>query len=115
MLAREEAILNSEILGLRFRQNCYGFMHRKDNQWKAFNNRIFGPHEIPQGAEFQLLIDNIITHLPRDEAPSTPQIAIWPSGEILPFELKIKNTLLEKSYVVSSTESGDINIEKQVN
>ena len=112
-LAREEAILNSEIFGLRFRKNCYGFMLRKNNEWKAFNNRIFGPHEIPPGIEFQLLISDVNTPLPLDEPPKTPQITIWPSGEVSPFELKIKSTTIQSSYTLIGNEFGSIEMSQQ--
>lgn len=112
-LAREEAILNSEIFGLRFRKNCYGFMFRKNNEWKAFNNRIFGPREIPQGIEFQLLISDVITPLPLDEPPKSPQITIWPSGEVSPFELKIKSTIIQSSYTLIGNEFGSIEMSLQ--
>ena len=112
-LAREEAILNSEILGLRFRKNCYGFMFRKNNEWKAFNNRIFGPHEISPGIEFQLLISDVIISLPLDEPPKSPQITIWPSGEASPFELNIKSTAIQSSYTLIGNEFGSIEMSRQ--
>jgi len=112
-LAREEAILNSEVLGLRFRKNCYSFMVRKDDEWKAYNDRVFGPHEIAAGIEFQLLINNIITFLPVEQSPKVPQIAIWPSGEISPFELNIKSTFIESVYTLVGNEFGSIEMARQ--
>jgi len=112
-LAREEAILNSEILGLRFRKNCYGFMLRKDNEWKAFNDRIFGPHEIPPEIEFQLLISDVITPLPLDEPPKIPQVTILPSGELSPFELNIKSTIIQSGYTLIGNEFGSIEMSRQ--
>jgi len=112
-LAREEAILNSEILGLRFRKNCYGFMLRKNNEWKAFNDRVFGPHEIPPGIEFQLLISDVITPLPLDVPPKSPQVTILPSGELSPFELNIKSTIIQSSYTLIGNEFGSIEMRRQ--
>ena len=112
-LAREEAILNSEILGLSFRQNCYRFMFRNNNEWKAYNDRIFGPHEIPQGIEFQLLINNVITHLPLEESPKSPQISIWPSGEVSPFELNIKSNITQANYILIGNEFGNLEMSLQ--
>lgn len=112
-LAREEAILNSEILGLRFRKNCYTFMLRNNTEWKPYNDRIFGPHEIPQGIEFQLLINGIVTPLPLDQSPKTPQIAIWPSGELSPFELNIKSTIIHSVYTLIGNEFGSIEMTLQ--
>jgi general secretion pathway protein H len=112
-LAREEAILNSEILGLRFRKNCYSFMFRKNTEWIAYNDRIFGPHEIPQGIEFQLLINGMVTPLPLDKPPKTPQIAIWPSGEVSPFELNIKSTIIQSVYTLIGNEFGSIEMTQQ--
>lgn len=112
-LAREEAILNSEIIGLRFRKNCYTFMLRSNAEWKPYNDRIFGPHEIPYGIEFQLLINDIVTPLPLDQSPKAPQIAIWPSGEVTPFELNIKSTIIQSVYTLSGNEFGSIKMTRQ--
>ena len=112
-LAREEAILNSEILGLRFRKNGYTFMQRNNAEWKPYNDRIFGPHEIPQGVEFQLLINGISTPLPVEKSPKTPQIAIWPSGEISPFKLNIKSTIIHSVYTLIGNEFGSIEMTRQ--
>ena len=113
VLAREEAILNSDILGVRFRKNCYSLMLRKNNEWKAYNDRVFGPHEIPHGIEFELFINDVITPLPRDESPKSPQITIWPSGEVSPFELKIKGSLAESNYTLIGNELGNIELSRQ--
>lgn len=112
-LAREEAILNSEILGLRFRKNCYTFMLRNNAEWKPYNDRVFGPHKIPQGIEFQLLVNGIVTPLPLDQSPKTPQIAIWPSGELSPFELNIKSTIIHSVYTLIGNEFGSIEMTRQ--
>lgn len=112
-LAREEAILNSEIIGLRFRQVCYTFVLRNDNEWKAYNDRTYGPHEIPGGIEFELLIDDIPNPLPREETPKHPQIIIWPSGELSPFELKLKSQVVNTTYSLSGKASGILELTRE--
>jgi general secretion pathway protein H len=112
-LAREEAILNSEVLGLRFRQVCYTLVSRNNNEWKAYNNNIFGPHEIPAGIELHLLIDDVSTPLPREQTPKFPQIVIWQSGELTPFELILKSSITQTSYSLTGNDFGDVEIVKQ--
>lgn len=107
-LAREQAILNSEILGLRFRKNCYSFMLRKENEWKAYNDRVYGPHEIAEGIEFELLVNNILTTLPADRSPESPQIYILSSGEISSFQLNIKSSFVQSVYTIIGHETGNI-------
>lgn len=109
-LAREEAILNSDILGVRFRKNCYSFMLRKNNEWKAYNDRLYGPHEIPMGIEFELFVNNIATILPDEQSPKEPQLYILSSGEISPFQLNIKSKFIQSVYTIIGDEIGNLEL-----
>jgi general secretion pathway protein H len=109
-LAREEAILNNQLIGLRFRTGCYTFMQQINGEWKPYNERILGPHEIPSTIRTQLIIDGLSVSLPSAETANDPQILIWPSGEVTAFEIRLESNSEDTSYQLIGNNNGEITL-----
>jgi general secretion pathway protein H len=117
-LAREEAILRAQSLGVRFTEDGYRFFERVDKRWRALEgDGVLAPRELPEGMRIQVDIDGLDIALQApsrgegeaataaDDQPQGPQIFFLAGGEILPaFTIHL---LAEESRVEYRIQPGD--------
>jgi len=117
-LAREEAILRAQSLGVRFSEHGYRFFERVDQRWRALEgDGVLAPRELPEGMRIQVDIDGIDIALKApsqgegdaataaDDQPQGPQIFFLAGGGLLPgFTIHL---LAEESQVEYRIQPGD--------
>ena len=116
-LASEEAIMQSQEMGISFESEQYEFyiFPIQKQQWQKLTARnIFRPRTLPIGIQVELHSEGELI-IPND-INATPQLAILSSGEFSPFPFEIIFFTEEISdnlrYLIKSSVSGQISIQR---
>ncbi len=90
-LAKEEALFNSENIGILFWHDGYAFYHMENQQWAPMTDDMeFRPRTLPEGLSLALYLEGLKAELPgRLGQRKRPQVFILSSGEVTPFEVEI--------------------------
>lgn len=103
-LAREEAVLGGQELGLWLEAGDYGFvrLEAQDGQlrWQPLQHPALTDHQLPEALSLSLELDGLAIDTasgrltqPDPEQPETrvPQVLIFSSGELTPFRLLLED------------------------
>lgn len=91
-IASEQALFNSEEIGIALWQTGYDFLRLDAEGWLAIEgNSALKLRNFPEEIRPELYLEGIEADLPL-VAPETPQIFLQSSGEITPFELEFINS-----------------------
>ena len=97
-LAQEYAVMDGRLVGIRIEDNGWQFMQRqaRDRKWLALaGDKQLGPVQLPDEMTLTLELEGFgwqpdsdeKTEQKRDEKERTPQLLIFPGGELSPFVL----------------------------
>ncbi|RWU12969.1 type II secretion system protein GspH [Pseudidiomarina gelatinasegens] len=139
--AREYALVRNAVLGLRIDQgNSYRFLQFTDGRWQTVNHRGLRRTELDetvlldvQAADLELLEQddtdiNAVFDIEDDERDAddsqtksepTPQLFIFGSGDLPPFELTLSDTGLfadgagGASWTITSTDGIEISLQRE--
>ncbi|MCU0936997.1 MAG: GspH/FimT family protein [Gammaproteobacteria bacterium] len=89
-LARDEAVLRGEELGLRVEPGRYAFLIHQRERWVPLDDvAVFRPRPIPDLLTLRLEVDGVEVSTQdveeRGRAGRLPHVVLWSSGEITPF------------------------------
>lgn len=93
-LAQDQALFNSDELGLYFWKTGYRFVRLDRDQWATVgDNPALRPRDLPEDVNVSLYLGGLNAQLPQRPAADksqgfAPQVFITSSGEITPFELR---------------------------
>lgn len=115
-LAKEQAIFNSEELGLLFTNDSYSFYKlgtkvnkekKEVNVWQAVaNDRVLTKRTLPNGLEYELYLEGTMVDLAASKLKEvTPHVFILSDGSISPFEL-ILTDRIGHTFKMIMTENG---------
>ena len=113
-LAKEQAIFNTEELGVVFTKESYSFYRLNfDNQEKSVwepvvNDSLLNKRVLPDGLEFKLKLEGIEVSF-RQEEKITPQVFILSDGSVTPFEIRIMDET-NRSHSLNVTENGEYDL-----
>ena len=96
--AQEYSVMDGRLVGLRVEDHGWQFMSRQaqDRQWRALtDDKILGQVELPEEMTLAIELEGFNwqsesdekTEQGRDEKERTPQVLIFPGGELSPFVL----------------------------
>lgn len=118
-LAQEYAVMDGRLVGLRIEENGWQFMLRqaKDRSWLALTgDKQIGQQQLPDNMQLALTLEGFgwqpepdeESEQQRDEQIRTPQLLIFPGGELSPFELRFTQQDDEARYtrIVKGDELG---------
>jgi general secretion pathway protein H len=94
-LVGEESVLQSRVIGLRFTEDSYEFMHYDGEQWSPVEgDGLLKRHKLDSSMQLQLQVEGYGIELSGEtesgeESEMKPQIIFLPSGERTPFELSL--------------------------
>lgn len=118
-LAREEAVLRAQSLGIRFEPGGYYFMTLRQDSWSRHQGkRMFQARELPEGLRLEVDIDGLDIALAEDDddeggdtskedgsESKRPQVFFLAGGEIVPdFAIRVIAEDTRFEYVI---EPGD--------
>ncbi len=111
-LAREEAVMRAQSLGLRLEDGGYRFVQLVGEQWQPLQGRALPPHELPKGQRLEVDLEgqDIVLGRAGDEeeaerADHRPQIFFLAGGEVIPtFQLRLISAETMTEYRVHPSE-----------
>lgn len=115
-LASEMAVRNGIELGVRVEPTEYRFFRLQDQQWQPIEDsrRGFGPHDLAEGVRLRTRVEGFDADLGESGEVVTPQILILSSGEMTPFEVRVKSSHSGRTTRVSGALTGEISLERDV-
>ena len=116
-LASEEALLSGRDIGLYLEEDNYRFLlySRETFQWLLLEgDDIFRPWNLPDEVYFSVAVeDREIVLEPLDDIETIePQVAVFSSGDITPFEIYLNRELSDQQYLVEGLPNGDIELQE---
>lgn len=117
-LARNQAIFSLNTLGLEINSNSYSFVQLDDNKdrgltWQPLSKRdsFWSERTIPSNIIVQVQSKNNFTTLIPTNSVS-PQIMIFPNGEITPFTITVHSQGSSELYTIEGNSAGEIKVSK---
>ncbi|MGY6039781.1 GspH family T2SS minor pseudopilin variant ExeH [Aeromonas sp. AE23HZ002T15] len=123
--AQEYSVMDGRLLGLRVEDHGWQFMSRaaKDRKWQALTgDKILGPVELPEEMTLSIELEGFSwgtdsdekAEQNRDERERTPQILIFPGGELTPFVLSLSQQVDDEKYLrtVKGDEFGRLSLQE---
>ncbi len=114
-LGVEEALFQGRDLGLYVEESSYSFYaYSPDSQlWDPLSSdTTFRQRDLPEGLYVSLFVEEQPVSLEPEDDPQdiVPQVAIFSSGELLPFELVIEREFADLRYVITGEADGSIEL-----
>ncbi|HDO1318855.1 TPA: GspH family T2SS minor pseudopilin variant ExeH [Aeromonas veronii] len=122
-LAQEYAVMDGRLVGIRIEDNGWQFMQRqaKDRKWLALTgDKQLGPVQLAENMTLALELEGFgwqpdldeKTEQKRDEKERTPQLLIFPGGELSPFVLTFSQQDEDARYtrIVKGDEFGRLTL-----
>lgn len=114
-LGNEEALFQGRDLGLYVEEGSYGFyVYSPDSQlWNPLSSdTTFRQRSLPEGLYVSLTVEDQPVSLDPEDDPEdiVPQIALFSSGELIPFELVIEREFADTRYIITGEADGTIEI-----
>nr|WP_256351379.1 GspH family T2SS minor pseudopilin variant ExeH [Aeromonas sp. sif0611] len=114
--AQEYSVMDGRLLGLRVEERGWQFMSRnpKDRKWQALTgDKILGQVQLPEEMTLTVELEGFSWRTDsdekneqgRDEKERTPQIFVFPGGELTPFMLTLSQQVDDEKYL--RTVKGD--------
>jgi len=116
-LAAEEALLQGRDFGVLFEKRRYQFLafDYDRGEWVAYaGDEMFRPRELEEGQYLELDVEGQAIVLeaepPEPEDGLVPQVPLLSSGDLVPFELRIRREFDESVFVLSGQANGAIEL-----
>lgn len=114
-LAVEESLFQGRDLGLYVEEDRYRFYlwSRDALIWQALeSDRSFRERVLPEGLVMSLRVEDqeVALTTAASEAEIVPQVAIYSSGEVTPFELTIERRFSDSRFIVRGRADGAIEV-----
>lgn len=120
-LAQEQAIFNSQELGVLFTKDSYAFYKmdtvqdknkKEKNVWLAIEgDKFLDKRTLPDGLQYELYLEGTEVAFAASKLKEiTPHIFILSDGSISPFELNLTDKI-DHSYKMTMAENGEYEIE----
>ena len=120
-LAKEQAVFNSQELGLLFTKDSYSFyiMDTESNQgeedktvWLPIEgDRILSKRTLPDGLEYELYLEGVQVAFAASKLKEiTPHVFILSDGSLSPFELNLTDGS-DHNFIMKMAENGNYEIE----
>lgn len=115
-LASDMAVRNGTELGVRVEPTEYRFFHLEDEKWQPIDDsrRGLDRHSLAEGVRLRTRVEGFDAELGESGKAVTPQIMILSSGEMTPFEIRVKSAHSGRSTRVSGALTGEISLERDV-
>ena len=104
----QEAILQTQELGVQIQPPAYLFLRWTGEEWEPRADRAFQPYRLDDALEMELSIDG----RPADtaEVDALPQVVCYSSGEMTTFELSIGVAQQPDRYLLRGAADGELTL-----
>ena len=105
--AREQAVLFNQDLGVELRGNSYRVLNWRAQQWWLLDSDIFSEYSLPDNLSQTLWLNGLAYKDLRDDSDKPqPQILLYATGEITPFEWTLSDAAENKQWRLSGNPLG---------
>jgi len=118
-LAREEAIMRGQELGLRVETDQYVFLVRRERDWAPVESEgVFRPRPIPPELTLRLQVDGVEVAASGSGdrrgrgAKGLPHVALWSSGEVTPFLAVLGIPDEDERYTLEGRANGALTLKR---
>jgi len=105
--AREQAVLFNQDLGVELRGNTYRVLNWRAQRWWALDTDIFSEYALPDNLDQTLWVNGqAYKNAPDDSDKPQPQILLFATGEMTPFEWTLGDRADDKQWRLSANPLG---------
>jgi general secretion pathway protein H len=105
--AREQAVLFNQDLGVELRGNSYRVLNWRAQQWWLLDTDIFSEYSLPDNLSQTLWLNGLAYKDLRDDSDKPqPQILLYATGEITPFEWTLSDAAENRQWRLSANPLG---------
>jgi len=105
--AREQAVLFNQDLGVELRGDTYRVLNWRAQQWWALDSDIFSEYALPDNLSQTLWVNGqAYRNMPGDDDKPQPQILLYATGEITPFEWTLSDSTDNNQWRLSANPLG---------
>jgi len=110
--AREQAVLFNQDLGVELTENSYQVLHWRAQQWWSLDKPVFSEHRLPENLSQTLWLNGLAyeNELSDSDKPQ-PQILLFATGEVTPFEWTLKDPAENDQWRLSANLLGIFDLE----
>lgn len=116
-LADQQAIYQSQALGMLLKEESYRFLtYNRDNKWGPVEDSLLKPRQLPDGMEMIVNIEGSNADLRTSSENPIPQIVFSNSGEWTAFEIVFTHRENNDiTYILNTTNNGELEITRESN
>lgn len=110
-LASEEAVLRAQEFGLSVTAQNYRFLVLEGDDWQPpADDEVLRARPLPEGVALELVLEGRAVELEQVDAAPAPQILLLSSGELTPFELRLRADEGRDHYRLSGHPDGRVEL-----
>ena len=106
-LLNQEAVFENRNYAISVLENGYRVLLYEEGAWKIVDESFFKRFKMPESQKSELLIENQAVELASKENPQ-PHILILSSGEMTPFEWRIRDSVLRSGIMLQGNVLGGV-------
>jgi len=111
---RQEAVLFNQDLGVEVRGNAYQVLQWRAQQWQPADTPLFSEYQLPENLDQTLWINGLANeNNPGDNDDPQPQILLFATGEVTPFEWSLKDPAENDQWRLSANPLGDYELKME--
>ena len=105
--AREQAVLFNQDLGMEFTENSYQVLRWRAQQWWSLDTPIFAEYRLPENLYQTLWLNGLAEESEAGDSDNPqPQILLFATGEVTPFEWTLKDPAENDQWRLSASPLG---------
>jgi len=105
--AREQAVLFNQDLGVELKGNRYQIFNWRAQQWWSMDSPIFSEYSLPNNLSQTLWLNGLAyKDAPDDSDKPQPQILLYATGEVTPFEWTLNDPEAHNQWRLSANPLG---------
>jgi len=114
-LAHQESILRSKEFAVELAHDGYTFLNFEELQWAAASDDVFRARSLPKGIYMEVYLEGAqFDFINADEEEETnPRIFILSSGEMMPFEIILRQENSAETVHITGDISGNLSMDEQ--
>jgi len=112
--AREQAVLFNQDLGVELKGNTYQVLNWQGQQWRPLDASVFAEYSLPDNLSQTLWLNGLAYEDIRDDSDKLqPQILLFATGEITPFDWTLKDAADTRQWRLSANPLGLFQLETE--
>ena len=106
-LLNQEAVFESRNFAVSVKENGYLVLQFEDGAWVPVEDSFFARFKMPESQRSELIIDDRVIDISKKTVPE-PHILILSSGEMTPFEWRIRDKLTQSGILLQGNVLGGV-------